>query len=186
VSFDAADPIGSVFSGIIGKQCWLVRRGYGSSLTFEFGEPHLRVREPRESDSGSEPVRHMHARRRVQVRGDWHLWIYCCDWKISRGAERLARNSSRDETIAAGIMALDGQSLTGVDVDPLTAATTFSFDLGGVLRTKRWKNEKTPYEQWMLYAPDGNVLTLRDDARYEWSPGTTSPDQDRWHQLPGR
>jgi hypothetical protein len=182
VSFDAADPIGSVFADVIGKPCWLAKRGYGSFLTFEFGEPHLHIREPRESDSESEALRRMHARRRVQVRGDWHLWIYCCDWKISRGTERFARHSSRDETIAAGIMELDGQILTDVDVDPLTAATTFSFDLGGQLRTKRWKNKKTPYDQWMLYAPDGNVLTWRDDAHYSWQPADA--ETARWDRLP--
>lgn len=174
MNFDPADPIGSVFADLIGKPAWLVQRGYGSFITLEFGEPHLTV-----------TMIEKRNRRLATVTGDWHLWIYCCDWKISRGGERIARSSSREESITKGVAELDGQILTGVEVDPLTAASRFSFDLGGVLETKRWKNEKDSFEQWLLYGPDGNVLTLRDDARYSWHQAREAPGTETWRRLPG-
>jgi hypothetical protein len=44
---DEIDPIGRVFAPRIGLPAWCVQKGYGSSLTFEFGTPHLYIREPR-------------------------------------------------------------------------------------------------------------------------------------------
>ena len=54
-----------------------------------------------------------------------------------------------------------------------------------VLETRRWKNEKDSFEQWLLYGPDGNVLTLRDDARYSWHQARDAPGTETWHRLPG-
>jgi len=70
MSFDPADPIGSVFADVVGQSCWNVRPGYGSAFMMEFGAPHLEVREPTESRSKSEKVRKLHARRRVWIKGD--------------------------------------------------------------------------------------------------------------------
>jgi hypothetical protein len=37
---------------ILGKPCWNVKRGHGSFLTLEFGQPHLVVWEPLRVPSG--------------------------------------------------------------------------------------------------------------------------------------
>ena len=50
--------INDIFQPLYGKPCWQVKQGYGSFLTFEFGEPHLHIREPRQvSDQVSEKVK---------------------------------------------------------------------------------------------------------------------------------
>jgi hypothetical protein len=183
MSFDPADPVGSVFADIMGKPAWQVKKGYGSFVTLEFGEPRLEFREPYASRAKSERVRQLAARRLVTVRGDWHLWIYCCEWEISQAGQRLAHSESKDARIERAAGALDGQILTAVTVDPETAATRLEFDLGGVLETRRWTPRRKRYEQWILHAPEDRYLSQRDDARYSWS-GPEIHDEQGWLPLP--
>ena len=71
--------IEEVISAVLGKIAWGVKQGYGSFLTFEFGDPHLRIREPGSiSTDASETVRKHCSRRILTVCGDWHLRIFCC------------------------------------------------------------------------------------------------------------
>ena len=58
------------FAKLLGLPCWGVKRGWGSFLTLEFGEPHLEVVEPRLSDSLYPKVRAAAARRSAHVHGD--------------------------------------------------------------------------------------------------------------------
>jgi hypothetical protein len=43
--------VGDAFSKIYGLPAWQVRKGVGSFLTLEFGEPHLQIRAPYSSQS---------------------------------------------------------------------------------------------------------------------------------------
>ncbi len=70
-----------VFRPLYGTPCWNARHGHGSFITFEFGQPHLHVREPSEPDPSRSPaVQRMLRRRTVFVHGEWHLWIYQLHW----------------------------------------------------------------------------------------------------------
>ena len=52
---------------------WLVDQGHGSFITFQFGQPHLAIREPKNnSKSKSMELKY----REVYVCGEWQLWIY--------------------------------------------------------------------------------------------------------------
>jgi len=176
MSFDPADPIGSVFAGVVGKRAWLVRKGYGSFLTMEFGEPHLEVREPIPG-SLARGLR----RPSVTVRGDWHLWVYCCEWTITEGGAQLAHSESDDREIERVAHLLNGLTLLAVDVDPVTAKARFRFELETELTTATIGPE---YECWMLYAPDGRVFALRGDASYSIGPGDVTPADQTWVPLP--
>jgi hypothetical protein len=178
MSFDPADPIGSVFADIIGKRAWLVRKGYSSMLTMEFGEPHLRVREVL-------PEAKAKALRRplVTVRGDWHLWVHSCDWRIREGGADVAHSEGTDAEIERGARALDGQLLLGVEVDPASSSSRLRFELGTTLEMTAYDRES---ESWLLYATNGHVLSLRGDGRYSWGPGDTRPDREVWVPLEQR
>lgn len=81
---DETDPVGSVFAPLLGLPCWNVQKGQGSFLTFEFGDPSLQIREPIESTTAaSATILAWRRRRRRSIRpiGEWHLWIYCCNWR---------------------------------------------------------------------------------------------------------
>ena len=177
----AIDLIDAAFSPIYGKPCWLAQRGYSSFLTFEFGTPHLDIYEPGERPFAlSKKVKIRLVRRTVRVHGEWHLWIYCCDWSIRLGGKQIAHSESSDRRTERAVGVLDGQSLTRVSVDPSNARSVFEFDLDGSLLT--WPYDKDS-EQWLLYEPSGYVLTVRADGRYSHQPGDTDLSQEQWHAL---
>jgi hypothetical protein len=169
------------FNKLYGKPCWGVWKGYGSSLVFNFGKPHLEIREPIVADAkASKRVRELLARRGAHVKGDWRLWIYCCDWEIFRQGKRFAKSSSSDERIerAAGLM--DGEKLVRFTLVPRGLHCTFEFDLGSILVTKPFSRT---HEQWMLYEPTGKVLTLRADKRYSHHPSDRADNQKDWKPI---
>lgn len=146
-----------LFKPLLGHAAWSVRGGVGSMLTLEFGAPHIIVREPKvPNPKRSERVRRLLGRRHVSVRGDWHLWIQYCEWKItvsdgSCDSEGFAWRQP-DECLAD----LDGQRLIGVGGGSLPNSWRFEFDLGGTLEL--WPS--TEYEAtdnlWSLYRWNAN------------------------------
>src|SRR5688572_1134950 len=100
--------IESSFTRLGGERCWGVKRGYGSFLTLEFGSAHLVIREPRAPDGDvSRSIRELFARRLVRARGRWHLWIYCCDWRVSSNGAVVGDSTSarRIDRAARGLTA---------------------------------------------------------------------------------
>ncbi len=160
-----------------------MKPGHGSFLTLEFGQPSLHVREPREAPGASPRVQRLLSRRHVTVHGEWHLWIYCCAWEVRTDGKRTghsALDSSSKRPIERAARELDGQRLVRVSVDPAGAVTEFEFDLGSRLTTRPYDAES---EKWLLYEPDGHVVTLRADGRYSHQPGSEPRDRERWHPL---
>ncbi len=153
------------FAKINDKPCWNPRQGHGSSLTFEFGEPHLIIEErnSKRSQYGK--------RRNATVRGEWHLWIYCCHWNISLEGRLAAHSESSREIIEIALAHLRGQILTKVSVTPRTGASSFEFDLGGRLETRRYEHfndDGEPYPSWMFFDNQEHVLTYRADGKYAY------------------
>jgi hypothetical protein len=177
------DPLCRTFAPLIGLPAWCVRKGYGNCLTLEFGGPHLAIREPIVASPGaSERVRAALRRRTVIPHGDWHLWIWCCHWRVLSNGTELAGSEASDEQIASAIIELDGQLLAGVEADPTKGTSAFSFDQGGAIQT--W-----PYpdgggdEQWMLYMKSSEVFSYRGDGRYSLGPVNQSLDDTIWQSL---
>lgn len=166
------------FRRLYGKPCWNARRGYGSFLTLEFGAPHLLVREPRKASPGSSAkLRKHYARRRVTLRGDWHLWIYCADWTVYDKRQRVAHSEAPKAKIDKAADLLNGQALTEASFHYRGCRSVFSFDLGGRLVV-------TPYgpddEAWMLYEPEGMVLALKGDKTFSYNSRHAAPDSEVW------
>ncbi len=170
----------SVFKRVYGKPCWGVKPGFGSFLTLEFGKPHLEVREPIvESKSTSAKVREGMARRGVFVHGEWHLWIYGCDWDVFSGSKRIGDSSTKRKILCAAEF-LDGQKLIRFSISPRKASCVFEFDLGAALKTQPYDNES---EQWLLYEPSHKVLSLRADRRYKYSISDVPNDHREWKPI---
>lgn len=171
----AIDPVfDKVFKKLYGKPCWGVKQGVGSCLTFEFGTPRLEIEEPKQlGKKFTRRVRELSARRRVFIHGQWHLWIYFCDWVISSKGKRIASSNSRDHTIKKATNILDGQKLIRFSIIARGNHSIFEFDLGGTLETLPCDRMG---EQWLLYEPSGNVLTLRADKRYEFHSSMSRAD----------
>jgi|SRR5581483_4349346 len=169
-----------VFSRIYGKPCWQARPGHGTFLTFEFGRPHLDIREPvAATKRATTRVRARLARRSVEIHGDWHLWIYCCEWEVFSRGKRVG-DSSRKATARRAVETLDGQKLTQFSISPRKVECVFRFDLGGMLRTYPYDKES---EQWLLYEPAHKVLVLRADGRYQHVRSDEPDDSGKWNPV---
>ncbi len=172
------------FEPLYGKPCWNAKHGHGSFLTFEFGDPHLEIDEPQEpKPTWSPKVQKQFSRRHVWVRGQWHLWIYCCNWRVTSGSE-LIGESSTVELMNAAASQLDGHKLVLVSADQASSQWRFDFDLGGCLETWPYPAEADRsdriLEQWNLYEPSGYVLTVRADGAYSYQPGNDDAGADVW------
>jgi hypothetical protein len=182
--------IGESFAAIYERPCWSARQGHGSFLTFEFGAPRMEVNEPRATRWRIGPRTHVPVQRRmVTIRGAWHLWIYCCTWSIRLGRREVAHADSTSVRIARALTLLDGQALKRVDVSPVDARTTFTFDLGCTLHTWPYDTEEDregPLEQWLLFEPSGDVLVVRADGRFTHEPGSVSPAKKNWQPIAAR
>jgi hypothetical protein len=169
------------FRRIYGKPCWGVKRGYGSFLTFEFGNPHLVVHEPvTASGTVSRGVREALARRRAFAHGQWYLWIYCCSWKVLSRGRTVAHSESSDAKIKRAAEFLNGQKLVGFSILSRKLQCIFEFDLGGTLKTQPFDKEG---EQWLLYEPSKKVLSLRADGRYRHGRSDVAERENQWKSL---
>jgi hypothetical protein len=150
-------------------------------LTFEFGEAHLEIAAPRDRLFIISPRLEFTAPcRSASVTGEWHLWIYLCAWSIACGDRQLAHSESPDVRINRAVHFLNGQEIRRVEIDATDGRTLFEFDLGGILRT--WPCDGAD-EQWMLFDPSGNVLTVRADGRFAYH-SSDEPNTDAvWHAL---
>jgi hypothetical protein len=165
------------FGRMYGKPCWNVKPGYGSFLTFEFGKPHLEVHEPSAATQKTAgAVRARFARRSVVVHGDWHLWLYCCEWEVLSKGNRVG-DSSTKISIRRGADFLDGQELTGFSISPRKIGCLFRFDLGATLRTRPYDRDS---EQWRLFEPSHKVLTLRADGMFKHMRSDIPDELEKW------
>ena len=172
---------------MLGMPCWQTRRIHGSIISMEFGEPRLEITEPR--------VRPLHIagapdrapRRAAYVYGDWTLTLTDCEWSILLEGALLAHSESSDTTINRALHVLNGQAFESIQVDPDTAATTFTFDLGCALKTRPVPVEPTadpPIEKWTLLAPNNVFIEVRADGHYRQGDSNADPDGAEWKRLP--
>jgi hypothetical protein len=153
------------FQPLLGQPCWGLHYERNLNLSMNFGKPSLRVREPFSTGSKSEAVRRMATGRRVTVRGQWWLWIYCCYWRLTWNGLELATGSSSFRRIERATAQLAGQQLVSLVVEPKTGATRFVFDLGCVLHCRRFERD-TDAELWMLYKRSGYVLSVHGNGTF--------------------
>jgi len=174
----AVDPIFErVFKKLYGEACWGVKNTIGSAVTFEFGEPHLQIREPiAASPQATRRVREHLARRQVFVHGQWHLVIWYCDWEILGKGKRLGSDRSRSN-LERAIRSLDGQELVRFTMEARGNRCRFEFDLGGLLVTSR---PHPDHDHWLLFEPSGHVLILRGDGKYSYARSNQPPDAGPW------
>ena len=154
-------PLTEIVEPVLGHPSWLVERGHGSFITVEFGEPELQVREPKPRKVHIEGAPEKTLQRSSFVTGQWHLWIYCCQWSLMLGDAQLAHCESDDVTMHRALRVLNGQELQAVEIEPADGRTKFSFDLGCSLFTlpaEAGVYEDEPVEQWYLYLRSGPVL----------------------------
>jgi hypothetical protein len=161
-----------ILQPVYGKMAWNVRKGMGSFLTFEVGEPRLQIlREPVPSKGGSSPEQRKQSRRIVKPRGEWHLLISCCDWKYTWNGEEIGTDKSPEQEIVEIAKDLEGMKLESVRTDE-KLQTHFQFEDNRTLTTipnAQASPQGGKAEQWLFYTPKQKVLiyTTEGDLTYE-------------------
>jgi hypothetical protein len=137
---------------------WHVRRGIGSFVTLEFGEPRLEIYDVRDRRLPVAGERRVVPQREAYVRGGWTLWVQYCDWTLTWHEHLLAHSESPDVEIDRALAILNGQKL--VSAATTDGSASLAFDLGCVLATRPYSDADAGQEQWQLFQPSGAVLTL--------------------------
>jgi hypothetical protein len=135
-------------AGLVGKTPWDVRLGVGSFLTLEFGKRVVRVGERREH-------------------GEWHLWLYMCNWRLQTSSAVLTGSSDEHDAIENSLKTVYWGSITEVIVIEPALDVSLSFDSGHQLRT--FSSTSFDEDQWILYTPDDMALTASGDGHYRHS-----------------
>jgi len=162
--------IEQTFQKLYGLPCWRVHYEPLLNLSLNFGAPNLWVREPLAPEPDPEALPRPAARRIVIPRGEWWLWLNA-RWRFSMNGDRVATSSSSLKKRLLAVRDLDGQKLVEAFVRPRTGATRLAFDLGGVLEVWRLGRQEDR-DLWLLYEPDGQVLSVRGDGTYEHGPAS--------------
>lgn len=178
----AIDPIfEKVFKRLYGKPCWGVKNTVGSAICFDFGKPHLEIREPIVAGpKASRRVREILASRHVIVHGEWHLLIWLCDWEIFQKGKRLGSHWARS-TMNRVVLSLDGQKLVRFSISARGTRCRFEFDLGGELVTTGLRDPE--HDHWQLFEPSGQVLTLRGDGKFSYCRKDRPCDAGPWKPI---
>ena len=139
------DEVVASLTAAYGLTAWGTKLGQGSFLTLELGEPVT---------PGGE-------------RGRYHLWIYLAAWRIEDETDVLAGSEDDHDGLAGKVTVLDGRRLASISVEHPSLSTRFEFEGGLVLIT--FSVYSTDGEHWMLFRPDGTVLTMGPGS--SWSVG---------------
>lgn len=169
-----------LFAPLVGRLAWHVRRGIGTFLTMESGEPHLVVREPIEPriTRSARSVRRL-KRRVVHLAGDWHFWIQHADWRLKTSNGELCSSDPIGTTKEEMLEDLDGQYLLSAASTAAGTHWTLTFDLGGTLEI--WPADYEAEELWGLYRWDRKIVICRQDGTIE----ETEPAQEGTPSVTG-
>ena len=138
---------------LLGQKVWGAALGTGSFVTLEFGA----VR------PGQGPGTRDH--------GEWHLWIYCAAWRLEQEDAVLAASEDPRPKLEQAVTRLNGLALDVIEVRRPALEAIFQFEQGIALRVFPIFSEG--FEHWMIYMPDGNVLTAGPGTSWNITPATT-------------
>ncbi|HEY1677503.1 MAG TPA: hypothetical protein VGG04_07355 [Candidatus Sulfotelmatobacter sp.] len=124
---------------LVGQRAWGAKVGWGSFVTIEFGSRHL---------------------QRHHYQGDWHLWLYQCDWSLSSETHELVNSEKKKKLMQLAIDNLNDAELVDVSFDPQQMATEFLFAGNLRLCCKPYSDADPKEECWILFMPDKQVASL--------------------------
>lgn len=146
---------------LLGRKVWGASLGVGSFVTLEFGEQRL------------PPIG-----KQQRPHGEWHLWVYCCAWRLEKGNEVTAGSEDPRDHLTTVIKQLDGLTLRSLEVLGPGLDSVFSFENDVTLRLFPviFSTEAGDYEHWFLFTPDGYVLTIGPGSAWSYESASRVPE----------
>ena len=132
--------------GLQGKVPWGVRLGHGSFLTLEFGK--------KASQKEANGIAH----------GEWHLWLYMCNWRIEFADKILAGSADSRKEIQKALDATTFDKITEIQLASPSLDLVIQF--GTSLRILTFSSSSGEADQWWLFTPDGNCLRVHGGGKY--------------------
>ena len=166
-----------------GTVCWDVTYHPMLNLSFQLGQPGLKIDGETEfkgpEDLGPCELR----KRRIRIEGQWFVWIYHAYWTIRAKGRTVASTSAPDRLKRMAARFLEGQRLTEIQIKPGTGQTAFAFDLGASLTVRRIRRSSKD-ELWSVNKPNGYVLCIRGDGTFDHEPSSGTDGRPRIVRRP--
>lgn len=142
----------NLFQKIAGIKPTRVKLGHGSFITIDFGRD---IPEQVKTRNGLV----------TKYFGEWHLWIYMCDWRIDKDKKPFVGCEDTREKIESSLPELAERELKGVEIlnNAFDAKLTFGNNIELHLFSFYTQDEK----QWMLFTPENKVFIAGPNS--EWS-----------------
>ena len=159
------------FRPFVGLLIWGCRRDHGSFLSFQFGAPHLTVREPITPSAEVSPrVARTLARRRVSMQGDWSLLVLNCDWFLEVDGKEFRSDLDDLSVVDEYMPSVDGQRFVSPEWMESEKVVTLNFDLGASLRLapSSEADASDDDEQWAVYRADRHYCSLKRSGQIVW------------------
>jgi len=152
----------------IGLPVWGSQKGIGSFLTFNLGTPILVKGQPKiQKTFGKSEIPfpgNTYKTRSISIKGEYFIWIFCCDWKITIDEHEIAHNESKDKEVINGVDFIDGQIIEKISLDCQKLSGTIEFDLGG--KISFWNNQYYEPDTELIRFNNGNQWLSLDNLEY--------------------
>ena len=157
-----ANETSEFLADIYGKYCWNFRRGFGTFLLLDFGEPYLIIREPIHAKRAAwDKSLNSLANRHVIAIGEWELWVQCSGWRLTC-AEGSVPWDGPSGDVDRAMRSISGQKLVGVTLDRAIESTVMTFDLGGEVIVPFKADQEDGEKCWNISRKDKVRLSCDD------------------------
>lgn len=146
--------IQSIIRPLLGKKAWGVSLGVGSFITLEFGTLHPTNRSPK------------------RPRGEWHLWVTHCAWRLEDESEVVAGSEDPRSNLKQAVQRINGLALRSVTITAPALETTLAFD--GVF-LHLFPIYSAEFEHWLLFDPGGKVLRIGPGMNWTYESASEPP-----------
>lgn len=142
---EAEEACRKIQKALVERTPWEVSQGYGSFVDMHFGKI---IKETTKTG-------------RARTFGEWHIWVYCCGWRIlDKNDDVLAHSESSREEIEYFLSQMRGTALTALGYDPNTGELTLPFACGLAIRTSPEDEYYKDAEYVLIFTPDKHVLSF--------------------------
>ena len=122
-----------------------IKLGHGSFLTIDFGR---KIENKVKTGKGD----------KIAERGEWHLWVYMCPWRIDKQNTPWIGSNDHRKLIEKKLCEINCGDLVQYKILNDSLDTCFIFNNDIVLSL--FDCSVIEDEHWMLFTPDDHVFTL--------------------------